>query len=129
MGRSLADCPVIGFIPVADRRRARAFYTETLGLRWVEEDPFAVVVEGGGTPIRIVEVQTAAPAPYTILGWMVSDIAGMAEALRGRGVVFERYGFMKQDDLGIWTSPSGARVAWFRDPDANVLSLTEVPPS
>ena len=69
--------------------------------------------------------ETFTPQPFTVLGWAVRDIAQTVRELAARGVAFHRYGFMQQDDLGIWSAPSGARVAWFPDPDGNTLSLTQ----
>lgn len=121
----LKSCPVIAFVPTTDPQRAKAFYAETLGLRLVSEDGFALTFDAAGTPLRVVIVQTLQPAPYTILGWRVPDIVTATGELSRRGVVFQRYDGIPQDALGIWTSPSGARLAWFRDPDGNTLSLTE----
>lgn len=124
---------LIGFIPTTNGERARAFYEQTLGLRFVSEDPFAVVFESKsnreseGNMIRIARVEAFAAAPYTILGWEVSDIASEVKALAGKGVAFERYHFLEQDSDGIWTAPGGAKVAWFKDPDGNVLSFSQHP--
>jgi catechol 2,3-dioxygenase-like lactoylglutathione lyase family enzyme len=115
---------VIGFIPTKDSRRARAFFQKTLGLRLTAKDDFALVFESGGTMIRVVKVDDFKPAPYTILGWQVPDLPRTVAALGKRGVVFERYPWLEQDKLGIWAAPGGAQVAWFKDPDGNVLSLS-----
>ena len=120
----LTHSSFIGFVPVRDASIARAFYETTLGLRVVEETPFAVVVDANGTMIRITPVGDFPPQAFTIAGWKVSDITTTVEELTGRGVAFRRYEGMDQDALGIWTSPSGDRVAWFTDPDGNTLSLT-----
>jgi catechol 2,3-dioxygenase-like lactoylglutathione lyase family enzyme len=120
----LADAPFIGFIPVRDLAAARAFYTETLGLRMVADTPFALVLDAGGTMLRVTPVPEPPALPFTIAGWKVPDIAAAVRALAGRGVPFTRHDGMAQDDLGIWTAPGGDRVAWFTDPDGNTLSLT-----
>jgi len=120
----LGSASVVGFIPVKDFLRAEAFYTGKLGLRLVAKDAFALVFESGGTSIRVVKVAEFAPFGFTILGWRVQDVAASVSALSARGIVFERYPPMKQDQLGIWTAPGGARVAWFKDPDGNVLSVS-----
>jgi catechol 2,3-dioxygenase-like lactoylglutathione lyase family enzyme len=65
-----------------------------------------------------------AAAGYTVLGWQVPDIVDAVKRLRKAGVRFERYDGMGQDKLGVWQSPSGARIAWFKDPDGNTLSIT-----
>jgi catechol 2,3-dioxygenase-like lactoylglutathione lyase family enzyme len=120
--------PVIAFVPCVKPERIRPFYEHTLGLRFVTEDAFAIVFEANGVLVRVVNLAGTPghkPAPFTVLGWLVADIEDTVRALQGKGVEFERYPGMNQDLLGIWTSPSGARVAWFKDPDGNVLSVTE----
>ncbi len=119
-----ASARVIGFIPTRDFRRAKAFYTRKLGLRFVSRDAFALVFKSGGTTVRVVKVDRLRPADFTILGWQVADVPKAVNELAKRGVVFERYAWMKQDASGIWTAPGGASVAWFKDPDGNVLSLS-----
>jgi catechol 2,3-dioxygenase-like lactoylglutathione lyase family enzyme len=120
----LGDAAFIGFIPVRDLATARTFYEETLGLHVVDETPFALVLDAGGTMLRVTPVAESAARPFTIAGWQVPDIDAAVRALAGRGVEFNRYDGMAQDDLGIWTTPGGDRVAWFRDPEGNTLSLT-----
>jgi catechol 2,3-dioxygenase-like lactoylglutathione lyase family enzyme len=120
----LESARVIGFIPTKDFRRAKAFYSAKLGLRLVAKDAFALVFKSGGTTIRVVKVAGFEAASFTILGWRVDDMQESVAALSGRGIVFERYPWLKQDDLGIWTAPGGVRVAWFKDPDGNVLSVS-----
>jgi len=121
----LRKSSLMGFVGVADLDRAQEFYGGTLGLELRDERPYALVAEVGGTMLRITAVGEPDPRPYTVLGWAVADIAAEVEELVGRGVVFNRYEGMGQDDRGIWTSPSGAKIAWFLDPDGNNLSLTE----
>ena len=120
----LSQCSLIGFIPTNDAARARQFYIETLGLRFVSEDQFATVVQAGGSNIRITNVGAFTPMPFTILGWKVEDIDTEVSALTTAGVVFARYSFLEQNEAGVWTAPSGDRVAWFQDPDGNTLSLS-----
>ena len=120
----LSHAKPIAFLATADSARSRAFYESVLGLRVVADEHFALVLESDGTMIRVQKVDAVHPPPYTALGWAVSDVNAAVRALSARGVAFERYAGMAQDDLGVWTSPSGARVAWFRDPDGNILSLT-----
>jgi catechol 2,3-dioxygenase-like lactoylglutathione lyase family enzyme len=121
----LKAIPLIAFVATTDFSRAREFYGELLGLAIISESPFALDVDAAGTMLRVTKVAEIVPAPYTVLGWRVPDIRQSVSELKLRGIVFERYPGMQQDDLGIWTSPSGARVAWFKDRDGNVLSLTE----
>jgi hypothetical protein len=121
----LASSKLIAFLPSADLARARAFFERVLELRFLSEDPFATVFDAGGVMLRVANVPNFKPAPYTVLGWIVPDIERYAKTLQSRGVAFLRYPNMQQDTLGIWTSPSKAKVAWFHDADKNVLSLTE----
>ena len=122
----LKSRPIVAFVATTDPQRAKAFYAKTLGLHLVSEDGFALAFDAGGTMLRVAIVKTLQPAGYTVLGWIVPDIAKAVLHMVKRGVVFQRYEGMPQDDLGIWSSPSGARVAWFSDPEGNTLSLTEL---
>jgi catechol 2,3-dioxygenase-like lactoylglutathione lyase family enzyme len=123
----LADEAIVAFAATADLDRAHAFYGDTLGLRRVEATPFANVYDANGTSLRVTRVERVAPAPYTVLGWDVADIEGTIAHLTARGVAFERFPGVEQDELGVWTAPGGPRIAWFRDPDANLLSLAQHP--
>lgn len=116
---------IIAFIATTDPARAKKFYAKTLGLRLVSEDDFALVFDAGGTMLRVATVQHLQPAGYTVLGWIVPNIAASVRTLKRRGVSFQRYPGMEQDALAIWTSPSRALIAWFEDADGNTLSLTE----
>jgi catechol 2,3-dioxygenase-like lactoylglutathione lyase family enzyme len=116
---------LIAFAATRDGARARAFYQTTLGLTVVADDDFALVLDANGTMIRIQKMAVFTPHPFTALGWDVSDIAATVDGLRRRGVTFENFSGMAQDERGIWHSPSGASVAWFKDPDGNTLSLTQ----
>jgi catechol 2,3-dioxygenase-like lactoylglutathione lyase family enzyme len=120
----LAGAPFIGFIPVRDIFEARGFYERVLGLRVVEDTPFALVLDASGTMLRLTPALGFAVQPFTIAGWQVPDITATVRELDGRGVQFTRYDGMEQDEFGIWTTPGGDRVAWFKDPDGNTLSLT-----
>jgi catechol 2,3-dioxygenase-like lactoylglutathione lyase family enzyme len=121
----LGHAKIIAFAATADSARARAFYEGVLGLPFVSEDAFAIVYDADGVQLRIQKVQVLTPQPYTQLGWSVPSIEEVVKALASRGAVFERYANLGQDAFGIWTAPSGAKVAWLRDPDGNLLSLTE----
>lgn len=123
----LAASKLVAFVPTADPVKARAFYEGLLGLRLVaDEKPFALAFDANGTTLRVTTVAERAPAPFTVLGWEVEEIEGAVKRLTEAGVAFLRYpGLNDGDALGIWTAPSGARVAWFHDPDGNVLSLTQ----
>jgi predicted enzyme related to lactoylglutathione lyase len=121
----LSENNFVAFVATTDGCRARRFYGEVLGLKVVSDDPYAVVCEANGLLLRIQKVGAFRPQEFTVLGWQVSDIAAIIDRLAKRGVEFDRFEGMDQDERGIWTSPSGARVAWFKDPDGNTLSLTQ----
>jgi catechol 2,3-dioxygenase-like lactoylglutathione lyase family enzyme len=119
---------IIAFVTIVDVPRARDFYQKTLGLHLVtEEYPFALVFEANGIMLRLGMAKERPPAHGTVLGWQVPDIAETVNSLGQAGVRFERYEQMKQDERGIWSSPTGAKVAWFKDPDGNTLSISEHP--
>jgi catechol 2,3-dioxygenase-like lactoylglutathione lyase family enzyme len=120
----LGSATFVGFVPVRDPAVARSFYEGTLGLRVVEETPFALVIDANGSMLRVTPVPDLHVQPFTIAGWRVADIESVVRALHDKGVECNRYDGIPQDDLGIWTTPNGDRVAWFRDPDGNTLSLT-----
>ena len=122
---TLANCDVMAFVATTQSERARAFYCDVLGLSFEEDSPFALVVRTANATLRIQKVQSFQPLPFTSLGWSVADIKATVKELGEKGVKFERFEGMNQDDLGIWASPSGALVCWFKDPDGNVLSLTQ----
>ena len=121
----LDSSEVIAFAPAAGLHQARAFYEQVLGLRLIEQNDFACVFDANGTMLRVTAVAEVARPGYTVLGWRVSDIMAAVRGLAARGVVFLRYDGMDQDDDGVWTTPGGDKVAWFTDPDGNVLSLTQ----
>ena len=121
----LADAAIIAFVPTRDFDAARAFYEGVLGLRVVGNDGFALVLDAHGVMVRVAKVAAFTPHAFTSLGWNVTNIEDTVAMLQRRGVHFERFGFFEQDALGIWTSPSGARVAWFKDPDGNTLSVSQ----
>lgn len=126
-GRALASSSLVAFVGVCDPDRAKRFYRDTLGLRLVSEElPFALVFDVQGTMLRVTVVPEVKPAKFTVLGWKVPDIQAAVSSLDKEGVEFQRYAGLQQDGLGIWTSPNGARVAWFHDPDGNILSVTQL---
>lgn len=121
----LADLDTIAFVPAADLDRARVFYEGVLGLTVLRIDSFAIVIGQGSNCIRIVAAGEFTPQRFTVLGWETPGIEVTVHALGARGVTFLRFDGMGQDDIGIWTAPSGDQVAWFNDPDGNVLSLSQ----
>ena len=124
----LAENEMIGFVATTQPERAKAFYCEVLGLELVEDGWHAIVFTAAGRTLMVQKVREFVPLPFTTLGWRVADIGAAVAALAGRGVKFERYPELQQDDAGIWTNPDGkAKVCWFKDPDGNTLSLTQQP--
>jgi catechol 2,3-dioxygenase-like lactoylglutathione lyase family enzyme len=123
----LTDAPMIAFTATTDLERSHAFYAGVVGLRHVETSPFANVYDANGTALRVTRVDTVAVAPYTVLGWSVRDIHAAIAGLEARGVTFDRFAGVDQDPAGVWTAPGGTRVAWFRDPDGNRLSVSQAP--
>ena len=120
---SLASAKAVTFIMTRNRAVAEPYYSGTLGLTRLPGDDFAAVYGVAGTILRITEVPEYVPSAHPALGWHVDDIA---TALTAKGVIFTVYEGYGQDALGIWTAPDGsAKVAWFNDPDGNVLSLTQ----
>jgi predicted enzyme related to lactoylglutathione lyase len=128
MRAGLDGLDIIAFVPTTDPARSRKFFETVLGLTLVSEDAFALVFDAHGTHVRVANVSSVEgfrPAPFTILGWVVEDIHAIVAELTRRGVRFERFPGMDQDEQGIWTSPSQARIAWFKDPEGNILSVTQ----
>ncbi|MDK2756365.1 MAG: VOC family protein [Blastomonas fulva] len=126
MTMPLSSAKPVTFINTASRAASEPFYRDVLGLSFVADDGFAAVFDLPGAVLRITELQGYRPAPHPALGWMVDDIAATMQALIERGVTPTIYEGFGQDALGIWTAPDGiAKVAWFNDPDGNVLSLTQ----
>jgi len=121
----LGSTNIVAIVPIKDSEKARAFYEGILGLRFVKDDGFALVLEANGIMVRAAKMKEFTPAQFTILGWQVSDINQVVRELAARGVHFEIFGFFKQDELGIWTAPTGDKVAWFKDPDGNILSVSQ----
>ena len=121
----LSNEKLVAFVSTTNADRARAFYRDTLGLRLVSEDPFALVFDSNGAPLRVALAKEVNPAPYTVLAWDVKDIRSTVVDLKKSGVTFEIFGFFKQDELGIWTAPDGTQVAWFKDPEGNILGVAQ----
>jgi catechol 2,3-dioxygenase-like lactoylglutathione lyase family enzyme len=121
----LGDAGLVAFVSTTDADRARDFYGGTLGLPLIDQTPFACVFRTPNAQLRVTIVAELDPAPFTVLGWQVEDVASTARKLADAGVPVLRYDGLEQDELGVWRSPSGARVLWFHDPDRNVLSVTQ----
>ena len=121
----LGSHKIVAFVQITDAEKARAFYEDILGLRFVKDDGFALVFDANGIMVRAGKMKEFTPLQLTVLGWEVSNIEEMVRALQKRGVHFEVFGFFKQDELGIWTAPTGDKVAWYKDPDGNILSISQ----
>jgi predicted enzyme related to lactoylglutathione lyase len=121
----LGSKKIIAFIPTRDTQKARSFYEGALELSFVSEDQFALVLDANGIMVRVTKVPEFKPQQFTILGWEVQSIEEVVSGSQQRGVSFEHYGLKEQDHRGIWTAPGGAKVAWFKDPDGNVLSVSQ----
>jgi catechol 2,3-dioxygenase-like lactoylglutathione lyase family enzyme len=123
----LGSNKIVTFVPTRDSARAREFYEGTLGLKFIHDDGFAMQLDANGIRIRVTKTPEFTPAQFTILGWEVSQIESKVSELAAKGVRFEKFGLPGQDEQGIWSAPNGAKVAWFKDPDGNVLSLSQHP--
>jgi catechol 2,3-dioxygenase-like lactoylglutathione lyase family enzyme len=121
----LGKAKLTAFAATTQPARAKAFYQKTLGLRLLTDDQFALAFDSNGVQLRIQKVEKHTPLPFTVLGWEVPSIRRAMTGLSKAGVTFERYTFLEQDAAGAWTAPSGTRIAWFKDPDGNLLSLAE----
>lgn len=121
----LGSSKMVAIVGTTRGEVSRQFYQDTLGLTFVQDDGFAFVFEAAGLSLRVSRVPAVVPSAYAILGFQVQDIAAEIDALAGKGVTFERFGFFQQDERGIWAAPDGTKVAWFRDPDQNMLSLVQ----
>ncbi|MGN6196372.1 MAG: VOC family protein [Ginsengibacter sp.] len=113
------------FVSTTNADKAKSFYQDCLGLKLLSADFYALEFEVNGNLLRVSIVKELKPQPFTVLGWNVDDIVSIIKSLNNKNIFCEKYEFLEQNDLGIWTSPNGSKVAWFKDSDGNVLSLTE----
>lgn len=116
------------FIPTVKPEEAKIFYRDVLGLTFLSEDDYGMEFDAFGTLLRVIIVPKLNTQTFTVAGWNVPDIKATIQQLNSKGIYCEKYNFdfMQQDELGIWQSPEGSKVAWFKDADGNVLSLTEL---
>ena len=121
----VCEFELVAFVATTQPEKARAFYCDILGLSLEEDSPFALVLRAANAMVRVQKVKSFTPLPFTALGWKVRDARAVAKQLLDKGVACERFEGMPQDDLGIWVSPSGSKVCWFKDPEGNILSLTQ----
>ena len=123
----LTNATLTAFSATSKPAESLAFYRDVLDLGLIADTPFAIVLDANGTSLRIQKVETVMAPAYTVIGWEVADIQASVDGLLERGVAFERYEGLPQDERGIWSTPDGAMVAWFKDPDGNTLSLSQSP--
>jgi len=121
----LSEPTITAFLPTTRPEESKQFYQRILGLNLISEDDYALEFEGNGTRLRITVVDEFEPHPFTVLGFKIVDLVSQVESLTKKGVVFERYASLEQDEFGVWIAPSMAKIAWFKDPDGNLVSLTE----
>jgi catechol 2,3-dioxygenase-like lactoylglutathione lyase family enzyme len=121
----LAAGKLVGFLLTKDYDQARAFFEDKLGFQFGSVDQYALVMRAGETSIRITKNSNFTPIQGTVLGWEVQNIEAVVMWLKGRSVAFEKYPFVQDKELGIWTTPTGDKVAWFKDPDGNILSVSQ----
>ena len=121
----LSNKKIKSFVPTVMPDKAKLFYRDILGLKLLSEDKYALEFDANGTLLRVISVNELKPQVFTVLGWDVDDISSTIKSLNDTGVFCEKYDFLVQDNLGVWEAPGGTKVAWFKDPDGNILSLTE----
>ena len=121
----LNSAKLMAFVPIKDSKRSRPFYEGMLGLRFISDDGFALVMDSNGVTVRLAKAGNFTPAAFTVLGWQVAEIEQAVAELEQKGVHFEKFPGLPQDERGIWTAPGGAKVAWFKDPDGNILSVSQ----
>lgn len=121
----LSNNRIKAFVSTTQPDKARKFYSEKLGLKLLSEDSFGIEFDANGAHLRISFVEKLTPQPFTVLGWDTTDIISTIKLLNEKGISFERYNFIEQDESAIWTAPGGTRVAWFKDPDGNLLSVSD----
>ncbi len=121
-----SDKELKAFIPTINPEKAKSFYKDILGLKLISEDNYALEFNAKGIRLRVTIVREFRPHPFTVLGWDVDNIVSIIDSLNKKKIFCEKYDFIKQDELGIWTAPGGTKVAWFKDPDGNILSVSEL---
>ena len=122
----LAEMDLKAFVPTLSPDKAQFFYQELLGLELMSADEYALEFNAHGVSLRVITVSAFKPHEFTVLGWNVPDLSTLIHTMHSKGIFCERFPFLQQDNLGIWISPRGSKIAWFKDPDGNLLSLTEL---
>ena len=120
----MQNAKMMSFVSTADPEKALAFYQDVLGLQLTDKNAMALVFDSEGVMLRISIVEKLEPQEFTVLGWQVEDIRAEMETLAAKGVEFVNYGFPGQDEQGVWNA-GGTLIAWFKDPDGNLLSLAQ----
>ncbi|MGQ0533397.1 MAG: VOC family protein [Caulobacteraceae bacterium] len=121
----LGSATITALVGTMKPEAAKAFYADVLGLKFIADDTYAMIFEGKNARVRVSKVPAIAPAQYAVLAFTVDDIEKTIDGLAAKGVAFARFGFFVQDARGIWTAPDGTKVAWFHDPDLNLLSVVQ----
>ena len=121
----LGSATITALVGTMKPEMSKAFYEDTLGLKFIADDTYAMIFEGKNAHVRVSRVPAVMPAQYAVLAFPVDDIDKAVDGLTAKGVVFARFGFFVQDAKGIWTAPDGTKVAWFHDPDLNLLSVVQ----
>lgn len=121
----IGKAKLLSLIGTARAEEAKVFYRDTLGLKFVVDDPFAIVFDMDGADLRVSKVPGFMPSAFAVLGFEVKDINAEIDAIVSRGVKMERYTFFQQDERGVWSGPDGTKVAWFKDPDGNIVSFVQ----
>ena len=120
----LTEERLVAFVWTSDSGRARAFYEGVLGLTFAGDHDHLMHFDSGPARIALGKSDQPVTPPHgTAVGWTVSDLKTNVRDLMARGVVFEAFKGMAQDELQIWSPVPGEGVAWFKDPDGNLLSL------
>jgi hypothetical protein len=123
--KMLTDKNVKAFLCITDSVKAKAFYQDMLRLKLSGEDSYGLEFELHSTTLRLSLIPSHQPATYTVLGWQVNDIYAEMKELGAQGIVFEQYNLTDQDKHGVWNAPGGTKVAWFKDPFGNLLSIDQ----
>jgi len=121
-----AETKAFSGFAVPDLEEARAFYEGTLGLRVSLEHDLLTLHLAGDRDTLVYPKPDHTPATYTILNFPVDDVEAAVDELRKRGVRFEQYEGIEQDERGVSLDPNGPRIAWFTDPAGNIMSVLEV---
>ena len=125
--KMLSDKKVKAFVITTDALSAKKFYSEILEFKFLNGDEYGLEFEMNNSLLRvsITTEENAIPQKHTVLGWCVPDIYESVQYLKNKGIQFERYGFLQQDENDVWKAESGTKVAWFKDPHGNLLSIDQ----